>query len=98
MTNPQISVLIIFKNPVIPDRFDPTSFIVLFVASWCLVAVLLFLLICRIAAIVRHGGKNLLKPFDFLEDAVRQKGIPIEGFPAAYSMLIGRSIWRTQFV
>ncbi|KAF9044359.1 hypothetical protein BJ165DRAFT_194726 [Panaeolus papilionaceus] len=93
----EIVLLVVFKNPTIPDRFDPTSFIVLFVAGWSVVAFLSFHLMCRFAAILRHRGENLFKPFDLLENAQRTKGIPVAGLPAAYSMLIGRSIWRKQF-
>ncbi|PPQ65421.1 hypothetical protein CVT24_011502 [Panaeolus cyanescens] len=94
----EIALFIRFNGTFFPSSFDPTSLIVFFVATWCLIAVLLFLLICRVAAIVRHKGRNLFKPFNFLEDSQRIKGIPVHGLPAAYSMLFGRSIWRVQFI
>ncbi|KAF9039112.1 hypothetical protein BJ165DRAFT_1407347 [Panaeolus papilionaceus] len=67
------------------------------VAVWTLIACLLFLTICRIVAVIRKKGTNLLKPFDLLEDSQRLKGLPIKTSPAAASILLGRSIWKTRF-
>ncbi|KAF9038059.1 hypothetical protein BJ165DRAFT_1531951 [Panaeolus papilionaceus] len=59
---------------------------------------LFLLLIFRLAAIIRHGGKNLLKAFDIVEDRKREKVFPETRLPLALSLLLGRSIWRRQFL
>ncbi|PPQ68130.1 hypothetical protein CVT24_002956 [Panaeolus cyanescens] len=79
------------------DRWSPKSIIAVVIAIWTLIVCLIFLALCRVVAVIRKLGANLLKPFDLLEDSQRMKGLPIKNSPAAASILLGRSIWRTRF-
>ncbi|PPQ68135.1 hypothetical protein CVT24_002961 [Panaeolus cyanescens] len=91
-------VLLIFHSKFFKfDRFSPTSIIAVVIAIWSLVVCLIFLALCRIVAVIRKKGANLIKPFDLLEDSQRLKGLPIKTSPAAASILLGRSIWKTRF-
>ncbi|KAF9044401.1 hypothetical protein BJ165DRAFT_1594963 [Panaeolus papilionaceus] len=72
------------------------------IAGWGLTIVLLYLLLCRAEAIIggaNQVGSTLLEPFSILDDIERgeRKDIPVNGCPAACSMLLGRSIWLNRF-